>query len=1068
MPQIAMPSNITTTHKYKIPFFFALIAAGLAGNYFNFPIFLNIDFLFGSIFSILALQLFGINRGIFATIIIASYTYVLWNHPYAIITMTAEVAIVGWLMERRNLGMVLADTIYWLIIGMPLVFLFYHLIMNVSLSNVTFTMTKQAVNGIANALVAKLIFTGFVLWSRSFRLSFRDVAYNLLAFFVLFPALIMLAVGSRSDFNQIDSSIRTTLLQNSRSVNQLLETWVANRKVAIIDLAELAASKSTQEMQTSLELIKSSDRNFLRIGLLDKEATIIAYYPLRDELGQANIGKNFADRPFIPQLKRTLKPMLSEVVMGRIGVPKPMVTMLAPVVIRGEYNGYITGILGLEQIQKYLDKNSENNSTLYTLIDKNGNVIMSNRSDQTVMTPFVRDKGTLNHLDTNISQWIPVTPPNISITEHWKKSFYIAETTIGELAEWKLLLEQPVAPFQKLIYDNYAGKLTLLFLILIGALVLAELLSRQSIITLEKLRQISQDLPIKLATGGEEITWPESGIQETHYLVNNFREMAKSLTAQFNEVCRINETLEYRVEERTKELKASEERYRSILNASPDDITITDMEGRIVMVSPTGVAMFGYDQEEKGWGRLVTEFIAPEDRDRALSNFALKARGMMSGPDEYRGLRMDGSTFDIEVNSDFIRGADGQPTGMVYVVRNITERKQSEEEKKHLQAQLLQAQKMEAIGTLAGGIAHDFNNILGAILGYTEIVKDAIPPRSFADKNLDKVLEAGHRAATLVKQILAFSRQTVIERVPLDPAIIVREVIKLLRSSLPSTITIKQQIDTATKSIFADSTQVHQILMNLCTNAFHAMEQTGGTLEITLKDCKLSQRDLQQHPEIQSGNFVMLSISDTGLGIEPEIWGRIFDPYFTTKEVGKGTGMGLSIVHGIITSYGGFITSENNCGNGTVFRVYFPAIEQEIACDVNPVEATFAGTESILLVDDEEMLVDIGKTMLEQLGYKVTVRTSSLEALVAFQNQPNRFDVVITDQTMPGMTGMNLARQMVQIRPDIPIILCTGYSTLISEEQAKVEGVREFVMKPLTQKVLAGILRRVLDQKSSV
>jgi len=392
-------------------------------------------------------------------------------------------------------------------------------------------------------------------------------------------------------------------------------------------------------------------------------------------------------------------------------------------------------------------------------------------------------------------------------------------------------------------------------------------------------------------------------------------------------------------------------------------------------------------------------------------------------------------------------------------------RKQVEEETQGLQAQLLQAQKMEAIGTLAGGIAHDFNNILGAIFGYTEIARDCTPPESEVIGHLGKVLLASERAATLVRQILTFSRQADIKRIPLKPSYIVKEAIKLLRPSLPSTITINLEIDTANKSILADPTQVHQILMNLCTNAFHAMEQTGGLLQITLKDRTVSQKDLHQHPDILPGNFVLLAVRDTGPGIEPEIRNKIFDPYFTTKEAGKGTGLGLAIIHGIVTGYGGFVTCESELGKGTIFEIFFPAIEQQVFSGIKPIEAAPSGNEHILLVDDEEMLVDLGKTMLERLGYVVTVRTSSLEALTLLQNQPTQFDAVITDQTMSGMTGMELAWRMLRIRPDLPIILCTGYSNLINEEQAKNSGIKGFALKPFTKKEIATLLRKVLDDR---
>ncbi|RPH41804.1 MAG: hypothetical protein EHM86_03485, partial [Desulfobulbaceae bacterium] len=373
--------------RYRTPILLVLIVAGLLGNYLRYPIFLNIDFLFGSIFAMLALQFLGIGRGILAAVIIAGYTYIIWNHPYAIVIMTVEVAVVGGLMLRRGFGMVLADTLFWLFIGMPLVYIFYHLIMDVPASNTAIVMTKQAVNGIANALTARLIFTVFSLRSRSSMTSFSEIIYNLLALFVLFPALILLAVGSRTDFNEIERSIRATLIRDSRNMALRIETWVINRRPPIINLAELAASKSSEEMQVLLEQITKRDINFLRVGLVDKNANSIAFSPPLVEPGKSAIGMNFSERSYIAVLQQTLKPMISEVIMGKVGEIKPRLLVLAPVVIDGQYAGHVTGALDLSQIREHLDNSLASNTTLYTLLDRGGNIIMTNRTDQAVMEP---------------------------------------------------------------------------------------------------------------------------------------------------------------------------------------------------------------------------------------------------------------------------------------------------------------------------------------------------------------------------------------------------------------------------------------------------------------------------------------------------------------------------------------------------------------------------------------------------------------------------------------------------------------------------------------------------------
>jgi len=398
-------------------------------------------------------------------------------------------------------------------------------------------------------------------------------------------------------------------------------------------------------------------------------------------------------------------------------------------------------------------------------------------------------------------------------------------------------------------------------------------------------------------------------------------------------------------------------------------------------------------------------------------------------------------------------------------VRLFRETERAYEELRSTQRQLLQAQKMEAIGTLAGGIAHDFNNILTSILGYTEIALSDVPPESTARKDLCQVLEAAQRAKDLVAQILAFSRQTEGERKPIELAPIIKEAIKMLRAVLPTTTEIRYHIAPDLSVVNADPTQIHQVLMNLCTNAAQAMPK-GGLLEVALTNVELDEKLCAELEDLTPGSYVKLTVSDTGCGMDETTLERIFDPFFTTKAPGEGTGMGLSVVHGIVKSHGGDITVHSEPGVGTTFDVYLPAVESigEIAPEV--VEPVRGGNESILFVDDEPAVVDISKRTLERLGYHVTTRTSSIEALELFRVKRDDFDLVITDQTMPNMTGSDLATEILRIRSDIPIILCTGFSHAISPEKAAALGIREFVMKPIVGAQLGRTVRRVLDETS--
>lgn len=508
----------------------------------------------------------------------------------------------------------------------------------------------------------------------------------------------------------------------------------------------------------------------------------------------------------------------------------------------------------------------------------------------------------------------------------------------------------------------------------------------------------------------------------------------------------------------------SEQRFRDFAQIAADWFWETDSQQvyRYVSPSPEG----GRQREVVALpGHRRSEYVFGDPEGRAV---ALIQRAMDQGEPfhdiVFQALGRDGQPVSVSVAGQPIRDAAGEVVGYRGVTRDITARLEAEAQLRQAQqaVQQRQAQKMEAIGVLAGGIAHDFNNILTAILGYTDLARYTIDPESPARRHLQEVVTAGLRAQGLVRQILTFSRATEPERHHIQLHLIVQEALKLLRASLPSTIEIRQHIDREVGAVLADPTQMHQVLINLCANAEHAMRDMGGYLDVSLDAVDLEASLIAHHAELAPGSYVRLTIRDTGHGMSPEVAGRIFEPFFTTKDMGQGTGMGLAVVHGIVSSHGGAITMQSTPGEGTTFAMYLPRLESVLPVEAPAVEVVLAGTGTILFVDDEVSIAQLGQGMLERFGYDVIMSTSSVEALATFRQEPQRFDLVITDQTMPQMTGALLARALRQIRSDIPIILCTGFSHTIDAEQAYAQGINAFLLKPLVSHDLGAVVQKVL------
>ncbi|MEX2490794.1 MAG: response regulator [Nitrospirales bacterium] len=571
--------------------------------------------------------------------------------------------------------------------------------------------------------------------------------------------------------------------------------------------------------------------------------------------------------------------------------------------------------------------------------------------------------------------------------------------------------------------------------------------------------EVQPVLSEKTISQGTTITFCEKNASSARILSHVHRAFRVSITQALEE-------LESSMTTRTAALEEQQTRFQHLVEHIQEVFWIALPDhSKILYMSP---------RYEKVWGRncgsLVDsphdlwDAVHPQDQEYVLTRVAESTTdGFLA---EFRIVRPDQAVRFIRVRTFPLRNAEGAVIRMAGVAEDMTEQRRVQETLVKSERQFRQSSRMEAIGTLAGGIAHDFNNILTAILGYTELGLASVPKDSRTQRNLQEVLTAGHRAKHLVLQILAFSRQSTQGKKPTAIQPVIQEALKLLRATIPTTIDIRQSLK-SDASVLGDSTQLHQVLVNLCTNAEYAMRERGGRLDVTLEDLEVTEEKVESVSGLHVGSHVRLTIQDNGTGMSSDVLERMFDPFFTTKPIGEGSGMGLAVVHGIVANHGGALMVDSQRGKGTRVDVYLPTIPSMAGEGLGEQGSIPLGKETILFVDDEETIVRLGKEFLSQLGYTVDVQTSSLEALTVFRNNPGRFDLVITDQTMPGLTGEALSRELLRIRPELPIILCTGFSHIMTAEKAKALGIQAYLMKPLAIQDLAPIVRHVLDKTLS-
>ncbi|MBP7529502.1 MAG: response regulator [Syntrophorhabdaceae bacterium] len=789
------------------------------------------------------------------------------------------------------------------------------------------------------------------------------------------------------------------------------------------------------------------------------------------------VGIDLSDRSFYRQIKEGRDWAVSEVIVGRVTGRRTFTVNCAVRNKQGELSGVVTAAVEPHLLDGVLAVPRERNAGV-SLIDDRG--FHAYRYPRTEFTPEQMNWLTLYPVLGEALKGKEVVTTLVSkISREKRLVVFVPLSSIGWVAAASRAEKDVVAAITRSLLPQ--GILTLL--VTLAAFGMSLGISRQVVSSVMKLRRQAK------ALGRGEIQRVE--VDE---IPGELRRLADTL----------NEMTE-KIGLREDQLRESRAKLEAALASMTDAVFIYDAQGSLVDFNDAFATFHRFKNKEECSTALaqypdILEVFLPDGTLAAVDMWAVPRalRGETATKAEYTLRRKDtGETWVGSYSFGPIRDKDGQIVGSVIIGRDITERKRTEEalQKAHddlelrvqertaeleqaydqlkqeirgreqVEQQLRRTQKLEALGTLAGGIAHDFNNVLAGIIGFVEMVLEDSDPGSPEHRRLELALKGAYRGRDLVKQILAFSRHGEQDKKLLVLARIVEESLNLLRPAFPSTIQIVWKNPADEYQILADPVQMHQVLMNLCTNAAHAMREKGGVLEIGISQVVVTQENLPPVPEMEPGEYILLEVSDTGCGMQPETLEQIFDPFFTTKREGEGTGLGLSVSYGIVKGHDGCIAVESEPGKGSIFRVYLPRLKEAVSTQDEEAPSPTGGKERILIVDDEDILVELNRQRLSDLGYDVVTNTSSIDALRIFREEPDNFDLVIADQTMPNLTGMDLTEELLKTRPDIPVILCSGHSDAVSPELVREAGIRSFLIKPFDKRELAEVVRRVLDTK---
>ena len=1047
--------NMTTGAVIKLGL---LVLLAFLGNFYALPLFYGADFVFGSAAVLLIIYFFGPIWGVAAAVVINSYTYFLWGHPYGFIIFTLEALCVGLIFKKRRRNLVLVDGLFWLCVGIPMNALFYFLLLHMDATTGTFIILKQGINGTFNALLASLAinhpplyrFLGGARARKS--VSLQETAFVILAAIVLIPALLLTVVQIRGERRQTENFIVSDLKQLTTNIQTHLASWYRQSLYPVNQLALAAGDRTIiplENLQQKTEILQRSFPDFHSLHVEDASGTTVACYPAVGEKG-STIGVNLAGREWFQAVKAGHSTYLSDVFVGQKMTPSPVITLSVPVLNGGRFLGAATASLDLQRIKGFLGPYGKEREVRITLTDSQGRVIASNVPERVPMQVWDWKKnGVVSQISPGTYRWLPDSTKMPSMTR-WKKSYFVQVVRIDSTIPWTLVLEAPLAPYQKHLYAIYVLNLTIMSVLVLLTLFLAFALSRWLAKPLTTLAMVTSGLPDRISSR-KAIEWPTSQVQEIHSLIANYQSMTQALKGNFqdmedhsNALATTNRELKVEIDERKQAetaLRNSEAKYRSLIDNASEGILLFDLSGKIREANQEMQNMYGHSRGELAHLHLSALHASAElDRVNAAFQECMRT-GKVSLLDCWLQCS-DDTKVPVDITASRIEFAG--ETVIQWIYKDISDRQKSDAER-------LKISKLESLGVLAGGIAHDFNNILTVILGNITLARLQLQEPGEVLHRLKDSENAAVRAKDLTQQLLTFARGGA----PVKKVIRIESLIKEAAGFAIHGSAVKCEFVFAEniRALEADEGQLSQVIHNLVLNAVQAMPE-GGTLTIAAHNAS---------DPVDGKRCVVISVRDAGAGIPQDLLQKIFDPYFTTKR--QGSGLGLATCYSIIKRHGGTISVESTPGQGTTFQVQLPASAQveEAACpDCFEVAR---GKGRILVMDDDKMVLEIARASLEELGYLVECTENGSAAIELYRcrmEQGIPFLAVIMDLTIPGeIGGKDAITAILQFDPDVKAVVSSGYSTDPVMANYREYGFSAVLKKPFRLKELSEMFQEL-------